>query len=63
MKINVLGRAPHIGTDFGKTDVLAHEDERAAAIRVYRDWCKGFNPPHDSVEPDASPVVVLHDVR
>jgi hypothetical protein len=63
MRINVLGRAPHIVTDFGEGDVLSGEDERAAAIRIYRSWCEGYNPPADSVEPYPNPTVALHDVR
>jgi hypothetical protein len=55
-RINVLGVAPRIVTDFGDAEVLPGEDERAAAIRIYRAWCK------DEIEPDPSPTVVLHDV-
>jgi hypothetical protein len=64
-RINVLGRAPHIITDFGEGDVLPGEDERAAAIRIYREWCTGkpYGGCGDSIEPDPTPTVVLHDVR
>lgn len=31
-RINVLGKAPHIVTDFGEGDVLPGEDERGAPL-------------------------------
>ena len=60
-RINVLGVAPHIVTDFGETELMEGEDERSAAIRVYRSWCLG-TPGGEAIVPDPSPEVVLHDV-
>ena len=63
MRINVLGRAPHIVTDFGEGDVLPGEDERSAAIRIYRSWCAGEPYGAEPIEPDPLPEVILRDVH
>lgn len=62
-RINVLGRAPHIVTDFGEDDLRSGEDERAAALRIYRDWCMGapYIGCGEPIEPDPCPTIILHD--
>lgn len=57
-RINAFVCPDRIVTDFGEGSILAGEDERSAAIRIYRSWC--LDTPGDTVEPDPNPEVIVH---